>query len=418
MAQGRTEIVSMKSWQKPECTAALLSDFFSQDDLHRLALDAGILLECPLLVLNDAFHVEASYSPIGFSDAVFEATVRNGDITYEAGAIISRSPTLSAGCGDYVDLTDSPYRRRFAPLISAGIRLGYFICVDMDGHLSDVPDTLYSSIEQILAKQLYVEVSRQSKPLETAENILVKLLDGGFTTAAHFELQAANTYLASFNPYAFALIDLTTYHSAYAGERHLKEEIEAQFPGSHPFLYKGCVFLFLLHINSYRRLFSLSEEFQLKVLVSDPIDTLFELPQMYHIAREALDLMLDPRFAGASVCTVQSFRVSLLIKKLSGCENLIMPKLRALDAHDQKRETLYCETLYYYLICNRSLKKTCDALFTHRNTVLYRIRRMQEDFSIFLDEPSWHIPLLLGSAMILFKRKGPGFFLQNTDTRD
>ena len=35
-----------------ECNSSdtLLNDFFSQDDLKQLAVDAGIMLECPLLV--------------------------------------------------------------------------------------------------------------------------------------------------------------------------------------------------------------------------------------------------------------------------------------------------------------------------------------------------------------------------------
>lgn len=78
-----------KRWES--CNAeALLEEFFSQDDLRQLALSTGELLGCPLLVLDDTFHVAAHYLPLGFSDALFETTVRCGEITYEAGAIISK----------------------------------------------------------------------------------------------------------------------------------------------------------------------------------------------------------------------------------------------------------------------------------------------------------------------------------------
>lgn len=78
-------------------TDALLAEFFAQDDLKGLAADAGALLECPLLVLDDTFHVTAHYKPLGFSDAVFQDAVRHGEVTYEFGAIISQSKALSAG---------------------------------------------------------------------------------------------------------------------------------------------------------------------------------------------------------------------------------------------------------------------------------------------------------------------------------
>ena len=400
-----------KRWES--CNAeALLDKFFSQDDLRQLALSTGELLDCPLMVLDDTFRIAAYRLPLGFSDALFETAVRCGEITYEAGATISKNAMLTAGWADYVQLADSPYRRRFAPLISAGVRLGCLICVDTDGHLEKIPPQTWELVERILAKQLFVEVSRQDKPSETVEDILMHLLDGGFSSAAHFQLQASGIYLADFHPRAFALIDLETYHSAYMGKRHLKEELEAQIPDSHPFLYKGDVFLFL-HREGDGDIFSeLAEEFQLKILISAPIDDLFTLPQLYRTAREALELMRDARFHGEAVCSAQQLRTPLLLKNLEGRGDLVSPELRRLAVHDREKGTQYCETLYHYLTCCHSLIKTSDALYTHRNTVLYRIRRLQEDFLIPLEEPSLHADLLLGVSLILFDTKGPDFFLR------
>ena len=395
------------------CSAeTLLEQFFAQDDLGKLTVSTGELLGCPLLVLDDTFHVAAHYLPLGFSDALFETAVRRGEISYEAGAIISENAMLTAGWADYVQLADSPYRRRFAPLVSAGVRLGCLICVDTDGHLEKIPPQTWELVEHILSKQMFVEASHQDKLFETAEDILMHLLDGGFSSAAHFQLQASGTYLADFHPRAFALIDLETYHSAYMGKRHLKEELEAQIPDSHPFLYKGDVFLFL-HREGDGDIFSeLAEEFQLKILISAPIDDLFALPQLYRTAREALELMKDARVHGESVCSAQQLRTPLLLKNLEGRGDLISPELRRLAVHDREKGTQYCETLYHYLTCCHSLIKTSNALYTHRNTVLYRIRRLQEDFLIPLEDPSLHADLLLGVSLILFESKGPDFFLR------
>ena len=395
------------------CSAeTLLEQFFAQDDLGKLTVSTGELLGCPLLVLDDTFHVAAHYLPLGFSDALFETAVRRGEISYEAGAIISENAMLTAVWADYVQLADSPYRRRFAPLVSAGVRLGCLICVDTDGHLEKIPPQTWELVEHILSKQMFVEASHQDKLFETAEDILMHLLDGGFSSAAHFQLQASGTYLADFHPRAFALIDLETYHSAYMGKRHLKEELEAQIPDSHPFLYKGDVFLFL-HREGDGGIFSeLAEEFQLKILISAPIDDLFTLPQLYRTAREALELMKDARFHGESVCSAQQLRTPLLLKNLEGRGDLVSPELRRLAVHDREKGTQYCETLYHYLTCCHSLIKTSNALYTHRNTVLYRIRRLQEDFLIPLEEPSQHADLLLGVSLILFDTKGPDFFLR------
>ena len=402
----------MSETQWDTCSAAaLLGEFFSQDDLKRLAEHAGQLLGCPLLVLDDTFHVAAYHCPSGFSDPVFRNSIRTGEITYEAGAIISRSPALTAGEADNIKLEESAYHRRFAPLISAGVRLGYLICVDTDGHLWKIPAETWKAVEQILSKQLFVEASRQDKPFGTAEDILRHLLDEGFPSAPYFHLQAANTYLSDFHPSAFALMDLTVFRGVYAGTRHLKEELQAQLPESHPFLYKGNVFLFLKRREDRALLPALADEFQLKVIVSEKIGDLYELPALYRTAHEALALMTDERFHGGRVFSVTQLRTPLILKNLEERKDLIARDVRKLAAHDKKKGTQYCETLYHYLTCCRSLQKTCEALFTHRNTVLYRIRRMQEEFGIPLEEPSLHADLLLGASLVLFETKGPDFFL-------
>ena len=402
----------MGDTQWENCGAeTLLEEFFAQDDLRQLAESAGKILDCPLLVLDDTFHVAAYRLPQGFSDELFQNVVSCGEITYEAGVLISRSPALSEGRADFLQLPGSPYPRRFALLVRAGVQLGCLICVDTDGHLEKIPAQTWNTVEQILSKQLFVEASRQDKPFETAEDILRHLLDGGFPSAPYFRLQISGTYLADFHPLAFALIDLTAYHSGYLGQRHLKEEVTAIFPDSHSFLYKGNVMLFLHRREDMERFPALAEEFQLKIIVSEKIDDLFALPALYRTASEALSLMTDERFHGGRVYTVAQLRTPLLLKNLEGREDLIAQEVRALAAHDREKVTQYCETLYYYLICCRSLQKTCEALFTHRNTVLYRIRRMQEEFGIPLDEPVKHADLLLSVSLLLFETKGPDFFL-------
>ena len=97
---------------------------------------------------------------------------------------------------------------------------------------------------------------------------------------------------------------------------------------------------------------------------------------------------------------------------------MIAKEIRELAAHDKKRTHSIAKRFINYLTCCRSLKKTCDALFTHRNTVLYRIRRIEDDFAIPLDEPAVHADLLVGVSLLLFKEKGPDFFLHIIDNND
>jgi hypothetical protein len=391
--------------------ASLLSDFFEKGDLKQLAWDAGILMDCPLLVLDDTFHILAYYKTDGFADPLFDKAVQLGQITYEAGAIISKSPLLSAGKPDYINLEDSTHRRRFAPLISAGVRHGYLICVDVDDHLQTVSEDVFRTVETVLAKQLLMEAGQQERPFETSEEILMHLLDGGFSSVAYFRLQTAETYLADFHPEAFALIDLAAYHTLYIGKSTLKDELTYRFYASHPFLYKGDVLLFLHKGYNIADFDALADEFHLKVAVSDPIGDLFDLPALYRPVREALDLMTETSFHSGSVFHVAQLKPLLLLSSLQTRSDLVSERIRFLSVCDREKGSQYCETLYYYLSSGRSLKETCAALFTHRNTILYRIHKMQDEYGVLLDAPSAHLELLLGVSLALFRTKGADFFL-------
>ncbi len=65
----------------------------------------------------------------------------------------------------------------------------------------------------------------------------------------------------------------------------------------------------------------------------------------------------------------------------------------------KKNDELY-ETLKTYLDCERSLSQTASVLFTHRNTVLYRIRKCQELLGAALDDPGQRIYMRISMKIL------------------
>ena len=50
-------------------------------------------------------------------------------------------------------------------------------------------------------------------------------------------------------------------------------------------------------------------------------------------------------------------------------------------------------------------------MFTHRNTILYRIHKMQDEYGVPTDDPKTHLELLLGVSIAIFRDQGADFFL-------
>lgn len=163
------------------------------------------------------------------------------------------------------------------------------------------------------------------------------LLDGGFPAGSYFKLQTASTYLADFHPVAFALIDLSAYRTLYLGKNQLKDELTYRFYASHPFLYKGDAILFL-HAGYERSAFDeLVDEFHLKVVITEGVGDLYDLPALYRTTREALDIITDEGFHSGSVFTVADLAVPVLLNQLRSHRDLIAPCVKSLAAHDRER---------------------------------------------------------------------------------
>ena len=75
----------------------------------------------------------------------------------------------------------------------------------------------------------------------------------------------------------------------------------------------------------------------------------------------------------------------------------------------------WCLTLYTYISCGRSLRETSARLCTHRNTILYRIRKLKEDYDIPLDDPNLMMSLLVSSGLALLEQGYDAPFLPVLD---
>ena len=106
------------------------------------------------------------------------------------------------------------------------------------------------------------------------------------------------------------------------------------------------------------------------------------------------------------------------LRRMADRADLTAPQVRALAERDAAEGSLYCRTLYTYLICHHSLQETCERLYAHRNTVLYRVRRMKEDFGIPLDDPDRHLPLLLSAALALLAAGEDALFLPKLNVEE
>ena len=155
------------------------------------------------------------------------------------------------------------------------------------------------------------------------------------------------------------------------------------------------------------------QECGVKAGVSLPFSDLSELQSRYDDAHDAFELgnMLDPDL---SIYTFEDYGIYAMFRTVAASEDLtryLHPALPKLAAYDSANGSNLEQTLHTYLKCSCNTTETAEALYLHRNSVIYRLHRIEELCDIDLSDTDVRFMLRLSYAIsnvISRKRKWTG----------
>lgn len=78
-------------------TNEILKTFLEANSLKELTNAAGRALGCPLLVIDDSFHVAAYFRADSINDP-YSGVIRHGELSYDESALISASAASASCC--------------------------------------------------------------------------------------------------------------------------------------------------------------------------------------------------------------------------------------------------------------------------------------------------------------------------------
>lgn len=108
----------------------------------------------------------------------------------------------------------------------------------------------------------------------------------------------------------------------------------------------------------------------------------------YQQAKDALEIGLSLQKPGKVFFFqhLSIYRLFDLGNKTTDITDYLHPAVFCLENYDNENHTEFLKTLYYYIINLKALLKTKDILHIHRNTLVYRINKIQEITNIDLDD--------------------------------
>ena len=122
------------------------------------------------------------------------------------------------------------------------------------------------------------------------------------------------------------------------------------------------------------------------ICVSLPFESLEGIPQQLGLITYCLN-----ESAAAGVRDARNSALAYLAAKIGGTisvDSLLHPALSILQHYDAANRSNLLNTLEVYLENDRNAQQCANKLYLHRNSLQYRVRRIQEIAGINLDDPA------------------------------
>ncbi len=155
-------------------------------------------------------------------------------------------------------------------------------------------------------------------------------------------------------------------------------------------------------------LYTLLRRESLQAGISREVLSLDDLQEYYHQARTALEtgLRLGRSDRFFQYDCLSSFSLFQNLPR-DALEQYCHQRIRGLGAYDETHGTELCATLQVYLEQAKSLARTAEILFIHRNTVRYRIKKCMELMNTDLEDGNEIFAFILSLRILEFKKKFP-----------
>jgi len=125
----------------------------------------------------------------------------------------------------------------------------------------------------------------------------------------------------------------------------------------------------------------------LKIGVGRPYQSVSKIGQSFHDARDALKICQLARAASVIHFEELGFYKIISEKNKEDLYKFVDDLLAPVFAYDKHKNGELIKTLETYYEVNRNLKITSEKMFAHYNTILYRIKKIEELTGAYLDNP-------------------------------
>ncbi|MCR4435994.1 MAG: helix-turn-helix domain-containing protein [Clostridiales bacterium] len=216
----------------------------------------------------------------------------------------------------------------------------------------------------------------------------------------------------SFNKKLYVLsVDISGFDSTKGVIFHMRNELEKMLCGSKAVVYNDHIVM-IASCDKEKTFFERDlkdfaeflKDHRMVAGISRCFYNLGELREYYLQSVEALKLgaLMDKEKHVFRYEDYAVYHIADLCSSLGDLKKYCHPSLLALMEHDRQNNTNYTQSLYTYIVNSKNLAESANALHIHRNTMIYRIEKIEEIMNVDLNDSNTLLHLHLSFKMLEF----------------
>ena len=401
---------------------ALKNVLYRNEGLQAL-LDLSSFLPGTLLLTNAGYKLQASVYKEEVSDPTVEEVRQLGYHTFETIERIHKEVPLvsSQDTSEYISKISNNYT--IIRLIRYKERIAARLCLILNGPETDPSYSDYMAIlGNAIAEYLF---SRQS--VDYASNaelgsLVSDIMEGRIVNQTELDQRMKQVKLIAHRYFHLMLVsfDQTGSRSPIPWN-YVISQLQYIFPYSNITTYNGDILLIIQKRQRKSRvkfnekyLMNLLEQYNGFSCMGNASEFIMSLPPMYHQVHGALRIgsHLDPKrriyyYEDFAMYQIVELAADSEIKHLSSrnLAHLCNNEMIALIMYDQKYNTNMADILLTFLRYERNTTKAAEVLFMHRNTLLYKIKKIEEIIDRDLEDPDFRARMLFSGYVVNYMRK-------------
>lgn len=341
------------------------------------------LIKNPIAFINKDYQLVSYCSPFLFEDAAWESSLKMGYISTKLYNKIREQLKFE---DNYKIITNLSSNRRLVINLKYNDEvIGLLIILEAETKLEEITEDFINIISNLVIKYASDQYIFR-KGLDTS-NFFLSLIDNKLSEKEIYVAKVKDLKLdLSLEYFLFAL----DFNNRFNNQTKLKVEkfLFDIFKGDILTLsYKdgSLIMVFKNKINSENKekINNFLFENHFYAITSPKITDLFYLSEVYKDEIKIFNLIKN------SINYYQLFEISdftsilpLVTLKREELINFVDDTIYQVFHYDQLNKTNLLDTIYIYLLTERSLAETAKRLYLHKNTITYRLEKVKELFNL------------------------------------